>query len=158
MNLRDVDQEEVIRLELRELQGRYPREHQALINWGRWSRDRRGIYPAGVTAPSIWQEAPSSKWEFEEPEAYEPYIPVVAAQKGDRPETEDYDEKTAVLLDERIHGYGGLNETLRSCLEVAYLTRTVQENRFHRLCTPPTTPSGFRERLTECLVFVGRWI
>lgn len=159
MNTRDLDLEEIERHLVREVQGMYPKEHQALINWGRWSRDRRGIYPAGVTAPSIWQDAPTSKWEFDDdPEEYSPHIPIVAAAKGDRPEGEDYDEKSAVALDERIHGYGGLNETMRSVLEVAYLTRSVQENRFHKLCNPPCQPATYRERLEDCLIFVSRWI
>lgn len=158
MNVKDLDPAQIERHMIRELQGRFPDEHQALANWAKWSRDRRGIYPAGVTAPGIWQEAPTSKWELDDPEAYEPHIPMIAAAKGDRPEAEDYDEKQAVMLDERIHGFGGLSESLRSVLEVAYLTRYLQEDRMHRFCHPPTTHSGFRERLEECLRFVARWI
>jgi hypothetical protein len=143
---------------IRDTQEQFPDEHRAYQNWAKWCRDRRGIYPAGTTAPSIWQEAATSKWEFDEPEAYEPHIPMVAAPKGDKPQAEDYDEKLAVALDERLHGPGGLSEAQRSVLDVAYLTRYLQEDRFHRFCSPPTTPHGFRERLEDCLKFARKWI
>lgn len=161
MNLADVDQDAIERELIRALQDLYQAEHAALIQWGRWSRDRRGIYPPGVVPNPMWDAAPTSKWQFDapEPEAeeYRPHIPFVA-EKGDRPEDEDYDEKQAVALDERIHGPGGLGEALRSCLEVAYVTRYVQEHRFHRLCSPPCQPETFRDRLAECYAFVSRFI
>jgi hypothetical protein len=144
---------------IRDLQDRFSKEHQALVNWSKWSRDRRGIYPAGITAPAIYDQAPTSKWEFEEPD-YDAYhrIHMVAAEKGDKVEEEEYDEKTAVVLDERIHGPGGLSEAHRSALEVAYVARYIPEDQMHRKCSPPCQPHGFRERLEECLRFVGRFV
>jgi hypothetical protein len=144
---------------IRDLQARYYTAHAALANWGRWSRDRRGIYPPGVVPPAIWNDAPVSKWEIEEEPDYDPYKKIlIVAEKGDRLEEEDYDEKTAVMLDERIHGHGGLSESLRSALEVAYVTRYTPEDRMHKLTSPPTTASGFRERLSACLVYVSRFV
>jgi hypothetical protein len=143
---------------IRDLQSQFHAAHEALANWGRWSRDKRGIYPPGVVPPAIWNDAPVSKWEIEEEPDYDPYKKILTvAEKGDRQEEEDYDEKTAVMLDERIHGHGGLSESLRSVLEVAYVTRYTPEDRMHRLCTPPCQPHAFRERLAECLAFVSRF-
>ena len=143
---------------IRSLRDAYPNADSALQNWAKWSRDRRGIYPAGIVAPAIYNEAPTNKWEFDEPLDYNPYQHIHAApEKGDRPEDEDYDERTAVALDERIHSPGGLSETLRSALEVAYVTRYTPEDRFHRLTNPPCQPDAFRERLETCLQFVARW-
>jgi hypothetical protein len=144
---------------IRDLQSQFHAAHEALANWGRWSRDKRGIYPPGVVPPAIWNDAPVSKWEIEEEPDYDPYKKILTvAEKGDRLEEEDYDEKTAVMLDERIHGHGGLSESLRSALEVAYVTRYTPEDRMHKLTSPPTTASGFRERLSACLVYVSRFV
>jgi hypothetical protein len=144
---------------IRSLRDTYPNADSALQNWAKWSRDRRGIYPPGVVPPAIWDDAPVSKWSHDEELDYNPYqkLSIQTAEKGDRPEEEDYDEKTAVILDERIHGPGGLSETLRSALEVAYVTRYTPEDRFHRLTNPPCQPDTFRERLAECLAFVSRF-
>lgn len=142
---------------IRELQSLHHDAHQALQNWAKWSRDRRGIYPPGVVPPAIWDDAPTSKWQFEEELDYNPYqrINLVTAEKGDRPEEEEYDEKTAIVLDERIHE--GLGEYERSVLEIAYVTRYTPEDRMHKLCNPPCQPSTFKERLGECLRYVSRF-
>lgn len=143
---------------IRELQSTHDRAHQALMNWAKWSRDRRGIYPPGVVPPAIWNDAPVSKWEHEEiPEKTERQV-LQAPEKGDRPEEEEHDEKSAVILDERIHAPGGLPEYLRSVLNVAYITRYTPEDRFHKLVIPSCQPSTFRERLAEALRFVGRFV
>jgi hypothetical protein len=148
----------MIVIAIRELQAAHYQAHEALQNWAKWSRDRRGIYPPGVVPPAIWADAPINKWEFEEEPDYNPYqkLTMTAAEKGDRPEEEDYDEKTAVVLDERIHQ--GLAEYERSVLEVAYVTRYTPEERFHKLTNPPCQPITFRERLAECLRFVDRFV
>jgi hypothetical protein len=154
-----VAESAMIVIAIRELQAKHHKAHEALQNWAKWSRDRRGIYPPGAVPPAIWNDAPVSKWEFEEELDYNPYqkLNIQTAEKGDRPEEEDYDEKTAVVLDERIHGHGGLSEYQRSALEVAYVTRYTPEERFHKLCNPPCQPSTFRERLGEALRFVERF-
>lgn len=159
----DIDQSEIERHLVREVQGMYPKEHQALENWGRWSRDLRGVYPADIKPSRIYSEANREDWDKDgygdvalTDEMKERLL--AGDRKAERPEEEPHDPKTAAALDERIHGQGGLPDYLRSILRTAYVTREVPEHQFHKLCNPPCMPATFRERLEDCLIWTGRLI
>jgi hypothetical protein len=77
----------------------------------------------------------------------------VKAEAAERPE---YDEKLAILLDERIHGYGGLPEFQRLAIRMAYVSSEVPEYQFPVHCGCPL--DAYCERLEASLRFVGRFI
>ena len=143
---------------IRSLQAEHYRAHEALENWGRYSRDRDDK-PAGVVTPAWPREAPTNKWEHdatdEKPQRIEYDTPP---EKGDRPEPEPYDPAGAIELCTRMHGPGGLPEYLRDVVKVVYYQRPAREDRMHEFCSPPCQPSTFKERLGECLRYVGRFV
>jgi hypothetical protein len=151
----DLSEEFVLRV--RGLQAIYPEAHAALLNWANWSRDRSGIFPRGVTPPSIWNEydqegAGKDGWG-EEQEQMPPAedVPV----KAEAAEKLPYDEKAGTILDERLHGPGGLGSDWRLVLKIAYVSRDLPESQFPRACGCP--PHAFAERLESCLMFVSRF-
>lgn len=150
---RDIDTREVLIARIRGLQAIYPEGHAALVNWGRWSRDRAGIFPAGATPPRIWDEAVTSKFDdWGDEQGVHDSQPV----KAERAEREEYDERAGTVLDERIHHPSGLPPSLCQILKVAYVSRETPEDQFPRLAGCPE--DTFCERLEECLKFVGRFI
>ena len=155
---RDVDAAEIEREMVRAIQAMYPAEHQALENWGRYSRDRDDR-PAWIVSPGIYSEAPTSKWEIEDEGGYAVRIEYSSPpERGDRREPEPYDEKAALDLCERMHSAGGLPDYLRDVVRVAYYERHVREDELHDFCKPACEPSTFRERLEDCLIFVRRFL
>ena len=142
---------------IRNLQATHIRGHEALDNWGRYSRDRDDK-PSGVTSPAIYGAAPSSKWEHdavgEAPQRIEYLTPP---EKGDRSEPEPYHEGKARDLCERMHSPGGLAEYVRDVARVVYCQRPAREDRMHEYCVPACTPDAFRERLAEALRFAARF-
>lgn len=158
MNMRDIDPAAIEREQIRALQDRYQAAHAALENWGAYSRDRDDR-PAWITAPSWPHQVDSSKWEIEDEGRYEVRVEYAhPPERGDRREPEPHDEKAAIALCERIHGPGGLPDYLRATIKTAYYKPPICLSDCHIFCKPPTTQSGFRERLEECLKFVSRWI
>ena len=143
---------------IRSLQAEHYRAHEALENWGRYSRDRDDK-PAGVISPAIYGAAPTSKWDHDAvgdaPQRIEYAYPP---EKGDRAEPEPYEEGAARDLCERMHGPGGLPEYLRDVVKVVYYHRPAREDRMHEFCSPPCQASTFKERLGECLRYVGRFV
>lgn len=148
----DLSDELVIRI--RALQEMHSRAHQALLNWSRWSRDRRGIFPA-ISKPHIWQEYKQSEADdWGEDHAVSNERLAQDDRKTERPEDEAYDEKAAQTLDERIHSPMA-PLYLKQLLRTAYITRDVPEYQFPRACGCP--PHAFTERLENALIFVGRF-
>ena len=151
-----VDMSEVFTAQVRALQAMYPEAHEALVNWGRWSRDRRGIFPAeGRT--HIWDAFDRAEWDrtgYGDQEADEQRLEV-GDRKAERLE-EEYDEKAGFDLDERIHSPGGLPDYLRLVIRAAYVTRETPEDQFPNMCG--CTPQAFMERLEMCLAFTGRFV
>lgn len=143
---------------IRNLQATYESEHAALVNWGHWSADRRGIFPTQAP-PGIWDE-----FKRDENEAYgevaEDELPELTdeakTRKAEHLPTPEYDERKAVELDERIHGHGGLPVDFRHALRAAYVTREIPEHQFPR--EAGCTDDAFCERLESCLLFVGRFV
>ena len=150
-----MDLSEVFTAQVRGLQAIYPEAHEALKNWAAWSRDRSGIFPAGITAPSLWDQFKRDEnedWGEEQPQVQVPEAPV----KAEAAEKQPYDERAGVILDERIHGPGGLPEYQRLVLKVAYVSTALPEDQFPRACGCP--PHAFTERLEAALRFVGRFV
>lgn len=139
---------------IRALQFRHTKAHVSLTNWGHWSADKRGIFPA-MRPPALWNQFKRSEveeWGEEQP----PAISIVKEIAKPEPrETSSYDERTALVLDERIHGYGGLGVEHRRALRVAYVTREIPEDQFPRACG--CSEDGFYERLEAGLIFTGRF-
>jgi hypothetical protein len=151
---RDLEAAEIFTARVRGLQGIYSAAHEALKNWGAWSRDRRGIYPS-MSPPGMWaQYKPDDSDEYgDEPEVPPPEaVPV----KAEAAEHELYEEKTAFILDERMHSPGGLGQMVREAIKIAYVSREVPESQFSRLAG--CTDDAYCERLETCLRFVGRFV
>ncbi len=151
---RDLEAAEIFTARIRALQGIYAAAHGALRNWGAWSRDRRGIYPT-MAPPGMWAQYKPDEGEEYGDEIEGPLL-VTVPVKAEGPDHEPYDEKTALILDERMHGAGGLSQMLRESMKIAYVTLEVPEQQFPRLAG--CTDDAFCERLEGCLLFVGRFV
>lgn len=140
---------------IRGLQSIHHAAHQALVNWGHWSADRRGIFPT-MAPPVMWtQFKPDEREDYGEEQA--PAVTSEAKEaKAEAAPRAEYDEKSAVALDERLHGHGGLPVDMRIALRVAYVSREVPEEQFPRFAG--CGEDAFCERLENCLLFVGRFM
>ena len=139
---------------VRALQAIYPESHIALVNWGMWSRDRRGIFTVDVLPPPTWNEATSGL-----PEGYadagEKQDDGLAA-KSERAEDEPYDELRGHILDERLHHPGGPAQLIREALSVAYVRRDIHEAQYPRAAG--CIQDQFLERLEAGLQFASRFL
>jgi hypothetical protein len=155
MNLRDLDTFYAERI--RALQNSYPEAHDILVTWGKWSRDRHKVYPAGVSPKPMWEQAIQSNFDDLGEDHDIPAERLAQADaKSEAPEREDYDEKTGREIDERIHAPGGLGTSVRLAIKVAYVSRYLPEDQFPRAAG--CSEDAFRERLEEALRFVGRFV
>lgn len=153
MKPNDLDQQELEAIRIRALQDRFPVEHEALLNWGAWSRDRKGMYPA-LSQPKMFEQYVHDETEGYGEESEPAYTENVVMVKAER-EEETYDEKSAIALDERIHQ--GLAEYLRIALRTAYVDGGPREGRYYVYANCPT-PDAFLERLQAGLAYVGRFV
>lgn len=149
-----VEENEILTARIRALQAMFWDAHAALREWGAWSMDRRGIYPV-LSPPSVWDQFKRSEVEDYGEETDHAQV-VTTPVKAEGPDHEVYDEKLAVLLDERIHGPGGMPLHQREAIRLAYATREVPEYQFPRFAG--CNLDAFCERLEGALVFVGRFI
>ena len=157
---RDIAEAEITRARIRALQAIYPQEHAALLNWARWSRDRHGIYPAGVVGgEQMWEEGAlygQKEVMFKRLEAEEAREAIADGReaRAERAEREEYDERAGEDLDQRIHNSHDFSAYQRDILRVAYVSRETPEDQFprHAGCTE----DAFCERLEGCLRFVSR--
>lgn len=150
-----IDWREILALRIRGIQGKHLRAHQALVNWGDWSADKRGIFP-NMKPPPVWNQFARSKVDEWGEEDHKIPIQLNAGLPKPEPrETSPYDERTALQIDERIHGYGGLGEYQRHALRAAYVTREIPEDQFPKACG--CNDDAFCERLEDALAFVGRF-
>ena len=141
---------------VRLLQAIYPKEHAALICWGAWSRDRRGIFPKDIAPPKVWDQFKRDEneaWGDEDAAKLEPETD--AEVKAERAEDDPYNELQGHQLDERIHGYGGLWQEVRIALRVVYVRRDIHEIQYPRAAG--CGQDALLERLAEGLKFVGRF-
>lgn len=139
---------------VRNLQFLHTRAHVALVNWGHWSADKRGIFPT-LRPPGLWNNFKRSEVE-EWGEETAPTLSLVREPiKAEPREKDPYDERTALVLDERIHGYGGLGLEHKRALRIAYVSREVPEDQFPKAAG--CSEDGFCDRLQACLTFVERF-
>lgn len=143
---------DLARIRIRGLQGIYEKEHRALVEWGLWSLDRRGIFPT-LKPPSVWDQFKRSEVEAwgDAPENHEG-----PAEKAELLPRVGYNERMGLMIDERIHGVGGLPDYVRLAMRVAYVTREVPEDQFPRLAG--CSLDAYCERLEHALRFVGRFL
>ena len=157
MSARDVDWRDVQIARIRALQSIHATAHAALLNWGAWSRDKRGIFPT-VAPPGVWDQfAPNPAdiegWASSDAPPAEP--PTDAPAKREAPERPPYQERPAIVLDERLHHPGGLCVETRHVLRAAYVSEEIPEDQFHTMCGCST--DAFCERLESALLFVARF-
>lgn len=160
--MRDLDWREIAAARIRALQGLHADAHAALLNWGAWSRDRRGIFPA-LAAPAMWDQFRRDGTEgyAEEGEGVKPgdTEPVeTPPAKAEAAEREPYQELPARILDERMHGPGGLGNEIRRALRIAYVSVDIPEYQFPHLSSCGGSVDRYCERLEEALRFVGRFV
>ena len=142
---------------IRGLQDHYPKEHHAFRNWGAWSSDRRGIFPKEKPGPlgGMFDRGGCDPEGWGE-ESERTNNVILLPQKAERAERIPYDEKSAVLLDERIHSAGGLNVEVRKVIRVAYVTREIPEDQFPRFAG--CLIDAYCERLEAALLFARRFV
>jgi hypothetical protein len=136
---------------IRALQEIYSEAHRALTHWGNWSSDRRGLIPR-LGAPAVWRQM-----KRDEDDGY-------GAEKGTTDGLQakqervhrGYDQRLAVVLDERIHAPGGLPVEIRVALKTAYVSREIPEYQFPR--ASGCGIDAFCERLEAALRFTRRFI
>lgn len=155
--MKRLDDRDAFVARVRTIQGTYPAAHNALRNWGRWSGDQRGIFPK-QSSPSIGYCRSEGEEYGEEtaPDAERRARLEEIPRKSEPMDRIPYDEKSAVILDERIHHAGGLGVDVRIALRVAYVSREIPEDQFPRRtgCLEDT----FCERLEEALRFTRRFV
>lgn len=146
-------------LRVREIQSNHPHAHQALVNWGLWSRERGGIFPTlALTAlwdmaqpgdPNDWAEPPEEIERVEQAE--------VKAEAANEPMA---NEKQAAELDAFIHD-AEFPAIWRKCLAAAYFRR-VPEYQLPREATSLPPHRGrigdetFLEQLSRALQEIER--
>lgn len=148
-----VDDFDMFPLRVRDLQARYQKAHEALLCWGNWSRDRRGLYPAD-SRPSIWDQFKRDENEAWGDEDAEKLV-AEAPAKAERAEEEPYDELQGTIMDERLHLPGGPCLIVRQALVVAYVRRDIHESQYPRAAG--CIQDQFLERLEGGLMFAGRF-
>lgn len=139
---------------IRALQAMYAAEHAALTNWGHWSMDRGGMAPR-LEPPGTFREYRSDGREEGYGEVKKIPDRRKVPAKPEPPEKVEYDELAAVILDERMHGPGGLAIYVRYVIKTAYCTREVPDDQFPSLSG--CTLDAFCERLEGALKFVSRF-
>lgn len=157
-----ADLHDVFPARIRGLQAIYQPAHTALINWGAWSRDRAGIFPAGIVSPTIWDAGAAFGQEEEqvlmqekgwgEAEAVEGAAGIEKAER----EHDPYSELAGSILDERLHSPGGPNQEIRRVLRIVYVLRDTHESLYPRAAG--CGHDAFCERLETGLLFCGRFV
>lgn len=149
-----MDASDQFQVRVRELQGQYPDEHWALVDWGIWSRTLVG-FERGVGKQGVWFQGKADENEAygEEPvEVARVEAPAHAEREQEQPE----DERRCVVLDERMHAPGGLGMEVRNALKVAYIKRYIPEYQYAR--ASGCSEDGYCERLEAGLRFVRRFL
>jgi hypothetical protein len=158
MNLRDLDMAAIESQRIRDLQGRFHAEHLALLNWGIWSRDVRGIYPS-IARCLIFDNFihdDTEGWGDCSNEGNDRSQIENTPAKAERSEEEPYDEKSALELNDRINA-PQLSECLKRVLRTAYVDGGSAEHRWY-VYADCSTPDAFLERLEASLNYVRRWV
>jgi hypothetical protein len=151
MNLADFD---ALTAEIRAIQSLFPEAHAALVNWASWSRDCAPASGRGIKPSPVFREYRSSDYD----EVEEVAASVEAPVKAEAAEKEPYDQTSAEILDDRIHGPGGLSETYKRTIRVAYYVRGIMERQMPYACGwKAGQEHRFMEDLSAALNFVKRF-
>lgn len=159
MNARLMDEVDFETLRIRQLQADHEDAHRAMLNWGRWAGDRRGVFPGSNPKCSLGP--------FFKPQAGEVYgegdvnarpekVTPLEPFRGQPRERIPYDAKAAVILDERLCG-GLISLEVMWAIRTAYVSREIPENQFYALSNC-STPDQFLERLGTALRYVRRFL
>lgn len=135
-----IDLFAVYAAEVRGIQDRYPKAHEALKNWGAWSRSSTKDKPR-VSCPAIWREAKQSEFDdyAEEGEQGEGIVDQVEV-KAEPAQYESFNERFGEEIDVRIHRDIDFPPIWRRCLRAAYVERLL-EHQFPREAR--VGPSGY---------------
>jgi hypothetical protein len=153
MNLADFD---TLTAEIRAIQSLFPEAHAALQNWAAWSRDCAPASGRGIKPSPVFREYRSS--DYDEPDTETEVTIVPAPVKAEAAEKEPYDQASAEILDDRIHGPGGLPETYKRTIRVAYYVRGIMERQMPYACGwKAGQEHRFMEDLSAALAFVRRF-
>jgi hypothetical protein len=128
--MEDIPYQWVFAGQVREIQGQYPQAHQALMNWGNWSR-RLCIKPF-LCRPALWNMVKADREEWgEEPKQKEDEIENQVDRKRSEPlqevgrdpsEEPKPDDKLGRAIDVLIHATE-FPPALRNILRASYFTR-----------------------------------
>ena len=157
MNMNEIDAREILVLRIRGIQEQHAKAHAALVNWGAWSRDRAGLFPSDGRV-GIWDAFSRTEWDrdgYGDQVAEESRLEA-DDRRAERADKEPYDELQGYVLDQRMHGPGGLPSLVRVALRTAYVSREIPEFQFPKL-SGCSSDDSFCERLESALVFVGRF-
>lgn len=143
--MEDVPYELIYAGQVREIQGAYPKAHQAMVNWGRWSR-RLQIKPF-LCRPALWNmvQADREEWGDEQPEDEQPQrkrsepLQDVGKDPSEEPKA---DERLGHAIDVLIHSPEftaaaaiqdpDFPSVWRVTLKAAYYTRALPEYQMPR--------------------------
>lgn len=120
--------EDIFAGQVREIQAHFLTAHEALTQWGRWSRDKSGIFPR-LEPPALWDEYRTSG------EGYGEELTEAANEvhvKPELPPEPPANEKQAVELDQLIHTRE-VGLVWRQVLKAAYYTREIPEYQMPRV-------------------------
>jgi hypothetical protein len=131
--MEEIPYEQVFAGQVREIQGHYPQAHQAMVNWGNWSR-RLNLKPF-LCRPALWNmvKADREEWGEEQPEEQEerkrsePLLEV-GRDPNDQPKPDD---KLGYAIDILIHSQD-FAAVWRVVLKAAYFTREIPEYQMPR--------------------------
>lgn len=150
---------------IRALQAIYPEGHQALLNWGAWSRNDQQR-PQGIRSPSLYEGAKTDEWgDMSDEDVVVVESPEPA--KAEAREKEIYDVGRGADLDIRMHSPGGLPDYVRLVMRVVYVFdgpefQYVREakaiGRRWQLADAGCTEDAFCERLEAGLAFASRFV
>lgn len=147
-----ADWREVYRAEIRAIQAQYPLAHQALTNWGRWSRELRGIFPS-ISQPGWTDYYRPAEGDFAE-EGTEPHpVSVETPVKAQREPEPHSDERLGIELDIRIHA-SHFPAIWRRVLRAAYVTIEIPEDQFPQVAK--CGPQGYLMFLDGALAHLER--
>lgn len=120
-----VDWREVFNAEVRAIQAQYPRAHEALRNWGLWSRERGGIFPT-LAKPGWTEFYTAGRDEVTEENTPELEIVIQIEIKAEGPELPHSDERQGEEIDIRVHALR-FPTIWRRVLKAAYVTVEIPE-------------------------------
>lgn len=118
----EIDWRDVLTGEIRAIQSYYPQAHEALKDWGLWSRWRLSLYPR-LARSSIWHLGPSPKQEdfADDGEQGAGVVPQLEV-KAEAAPVERFSERLAVEIDIRVH-QDNFPPIWRRCVKAGYVYR-----------------------------------